>query len=168
VQRLSLLPVIVPLTFIFISCVPGQTVIETTPPPSHQQLALDTLLEFLTDLHAGRYSEAAGLYAGSYETLIYMNPSVDPQNREALLRNACTINGVQCLQVRTAVLDSQTSANEYQFKVEFQTKDGSLFVLGPCCGASETEQPPLSVFHLRVIKNSEGRFQVMDMPPYTP
>ncbi len=167
-ERSRFLLVLVPLLFVFSACAPQMLATETAQQLSDQELALEVLSGFLTDLHRGRYSKAVSLYAGTYETMIDHNPSIDPQDRAALLRNACTINGAQCLEVRTAGLDSQISEAEFLFKVEFQTVDGAPFVLGPCCGASQTEQPPITVFLLRVVKNDAGQFQVMDMPPYAP
>jgi len=34
--------------------------------------------------------------------------------------------------------------DSYVFQVKFNNPDGSLFILGPCCGASETGMPPVS------------------------
>lgn len=142
-----------------------QPTTESQPP---EQEARDTLVAFFEDLHAGRYEEAMGLYGGTYEIMTDHNPTIDVQDHAALMRNACTINGAQCLQIRTASLDRQVSATEFVFTVEFQADDGSLFVLGPCCGASEEDQPPRSVFEITVIKTSESEYLVMDMPPYMP
>jgi hypothetical protein len=48
------------------------------------------------------------------------------------------------------------------------SSDGSLFVLGPCCGANETEMPPVSQFEYKVTRDASGQFVVMDLPPYVP
>ena len=131
-------------------------------------LAYATLLQFFDHLHAGRYEEAVTLYDGDYQLLIDQNPEIDPADHTALLKNACTTNGFQCLQIKLAGIERKPSPNEYVFAVQFQNDDGSLFVLGPCCGASETEQPPVSFFEIRVLKVAEGEFRVLDMPPYMP
>ena len=95
------------------------------------------------------------------------NPDIDPQNHQALWQNACTINGLQCLLVRTATLKEQ-KGDEFIFMVEFNNPDGNLFVRGPCCGATETEQPPVSKFEFTVQKMTDGQFKVMTPPVYVP
>jgi hypothetical protein len=135
---------------------------------SDEELASTTLVDFLESLHEGRYDQAAWYYGGPYDEMTYHNPSLEPSDHVGLLRNACTINGVQCLEPRSVELESRVSADEFIFKVTFLNPDGSLFVLGPCCGASETDFPPVSVFEFTVRKVNLDRFQVMDMPPYVP
>jgi len=130
--------------------------------------AHDFLVQFFDYLHAGRYEDAVKLYDGSYQMMIDQNPTIDPADHVALIKNACTVNGFRCLQIKIAGIDEKPSPNEYLFTVQFQNDDGSLFVLGPCCGASETEQPPVSLFGIRVAKVAEGEFRILDMPPYTP
>jgi hypothetical protein len=56
----------------------------------------------------------------------------------------------------------------YSFQVEFNHPDGSLFVLGPCCGANETGMPPVSQFEFTVTRNAQGKFVVLDMSLYAP
>ena len=132
------------------------------------QNSLQTLSTFLEDLSEGKFKEAAELYGGGYEIMIDHNPSLDPNNHAALLQNACMINGAQCLKVKNVVLDHKADVNEYIFLVEFFNEDGSLFVLGPCCGGNETDTPPRSSFTFTVVKDEEEKFLVMDMPPYLP
>ena len=132
------------------------------------QIATDRLLRFLSDLHEGRYERAAALYGGTYDTMIDHNPSLNPADHASLMRNACGINGAQCLEVENAQLASQPAPGQFTFSVQFQQQDGSLYVRGPCCGASETDDPPQSVFLLTVSKTPDGSFLVLDMPPYSP
>jgi hypothetical protein len=157
-----------PLHFLLMGCVPQKSKPLSTNSLSDEQLAHDILVKFLDTLHKGSYAEAAQLYGGSYETMIDQNPALDPNDQAALLRNACTVNGVQCLQVKSAVLDKKGSDTEFVFKVDFSQDDGTLFVLGPCCGGDETSTSPQSEFHLRVVKVAGDRFTVIDMPPYAP
>jgi hypothetical protein len=88
-------------------------------------LAEQALLHFFEDLHAGRYAEAAELYGGSYEVPIDHNPPVDPNDHAALWRNACTINGGQCLLIRSVIL--RTSVSEFSYRVI--TADGGRFLV---------------------------------------
>jgi len=139
-----------------------------SPAPDDAQLAQEALVAFFADLHAGRYAQAAQAYAGTYETMIDHNPSLDPADHAALFRNACTINGAQCLEVRSAELLPTVAAQEFRFEVEFQLEDGSVLVQGPCCGGSETDFPPVSAFTYTVSKGEDGRFRILDMPVYMP
>src|SRR6185436_20573902 len=107
------------------------------------------------------------LYGGSYEELQNNNPNVDPSDHAKLLENACEINGHNCLPARTAIF-KELQGDTYVFQVEFSNPDGSLFVLGPCCGADETEMPPVSQFEYHVARPADGTFRVMELPPYTP
>jgi len=130
--------------------------------------AHDILVQFFDHLHAGRYEEAEYLYGGDYQSLVDKNPEINPADHASLMKNACMYNGYQCLKIKLAGIERKPSPDEYVFGVQFQNEDGSVFVLGPCCGTSETEQPSVSFFEIRVLKNAEGKFRVLDMPPYMP
>ena len=130
--------------------------------------AHDILVQFFDHLHAGRYEEAVNLYGGDYQLLVDQNPETDSADHATLMKNACMYNGFQCLKVKLAGIERKPSPDQYIFGVQFQNEDGSVFVLGPCCGESETEQPSVSFFEIRVLKNAEGEFRVLDMPPYIP
>lgn len=107
------------------------------------------------------------MYAGDISDLQYMNPSIDENDLETLWRNACTINGFQCLPIKRVLNVEKFSLNEYHLQVEFQNPDGSLFVLGPCCGASEEEMPPVSQFDMYVIER-DGDYYVTSLPVLVP
>ena len=138
-----------------------------TPLPSTIGEAHQTLIRFFVLLNEKKYAEADSSYSGSYEGLQDNNPGVDPADHAKLLANACEINGHKCLLARTATF-KELQGDTYIFQVEFSNPDGSLFVRGPCCGASETDMPPESQFEYRVARTSPGKFQVMDLPPYVP
>jgi hypothetical protein len=135
---------------------------------SETQLALRALAAFFSHLHTGKYQQAAGLYGGTYEFMVGHNPETDPDDHAALFRNACTINGAQCLETGRVVLEEQPSPTEFKFAVQFKNEDGSLFELGPCCGATEADQPPQSVFIYTVVKSTADDYVVLDMPVYGP
>lgn len=143
---------------------------------SDEQLGLQVLVDFLSYLNQGEYKKAAALYGGSYETMTAQNPDVDPADHETVLKNACTINGMQCLQVNSAGPTSAgpyetnelNNRSEFKYQVEFINHDGSLYILGPCCGGNATDSPPQSVFYFSVVKVEDDKFLVMDMPPYSP
>jgi len=135
--------------------------------PSTAAEAQDVLVNFLTLLHASNYAEAAPLYGGEYESLQVFNPEIDPEDHAALWTWACDNRLLQCLEVRS-VLFRELQGDAYVFQVEFSNPDGSLFVRGPCCGANETEMPPQSQFEFAVTRNPDGKFRVLNTPPYVP
>jgi hypothetical protein len=55
----------------------------------------------------------------------------------------------------------------FRFTIEFQNEDGTVFILGPCCGATEEEMPPRSNFDYPVTLR-EGKYQVMELPVFVP
>ena len=135
--------------------------------PSTAGEAQDALVNFLTLLHTAKYTQAVPLYGGDYEALKVFNPEIDPKDPAALWMWSCDHQLLQCLEVRSVTFE-QLVEDAYIFQVEFSNPDGSLFVLGPCCGATETEMPPVSQFQFTVIRNADGRFVVMNTPPYVP
>ena len=158
------------LSIFLISCVPQKiNTPQLTPTslPSTIQEAHDVLIDFFTLLNAGKYAEADTFYGGSYETLQDWNPNIDPTDHIKLLEGGCEKNGLQCLEVRSAAF-KLLSGSTYIFQVEFNNPDGSLFVRGPCCGGNETDFPPESQFEYRVASNTDGKFLVMELPPYVP
>jgi len=165
-QRISILFLILFL----IGCV-SQSV-DTSPStptslPSTAGEAHATLIDFFELLNTKQYAEADALYGGNYEQLQVFSSDADPADHARLWANACELAGLQCLPVRTAIFE-KLQGDTYFFQVEFSNPDGSLFVLGPCCGANATEMPPVSQFEYRVTRNSNGKFVVMDLPPYVP
>lgn len=132
-----------------------------------EQEAEKTARQFFQLLSTGEFAQAAGMYAADISGLQYMNPSIDDNDLETLWRNACTVNGFQCLPIKRVLSVEKFSLNEYFLQVEFQNPDGSLFVLGPCCGASEEEMPPVSQFDVFVIER-EGEFFTTSLPVLVP
>jgi len=130
------------------------------------EAARQALVDYFSTLNQEQYSKAVALYGGSYESLVAMNPDNNSFDLEGLWQNGCTINGLQCLEVRSATLVEQDGGT-FVFTVEFNNPDGSRFVLGPCCGADATQMPPLEQFTYEVVKK-DGRFLVMDLPVFVP
>ena len=129
--------------------------------------AQDVLVDFLTLLHTKNYAGATPLYGGEYESLQVFNPELDPNDRVALWTWVCENKLLQCLEVRSTTF-TKLVGDSYIFQIEFNNPDGSLFVLGPCCGANETEMPPVSQFEFTVSRSADGKFVVMNTPPYVP
>lgn len=113
-----------------------------TPAGNETEQARQALVAYFDSLNQADYEKTIDLYGGSYEMMIDHNPGLDPEDRPALWKNACAINGAECdLLVRTMEFKESTG-DEYIFLVEFNNPDGTRFTLGPCCGATETEMPP--------------------------
>lgn len=162
IQRLSLLLLII----LLIGCAPQPTPVPTSLPSTAGE-AEGVLIRFFDLLNAKQYAEADLLYGGDYEQMQIYSPDVDPSDHASLWVGACERAGLQCLKVRSATF-TNLQGDTYIFQVEFSNADGSLFVLGPCCGANETEMPPVSQFEYRVSRANDGTFRVLDLPPYTP
>jgi len=157
------------LVLLLIGCAPraNTPIPAQTSLPSTMSEAHDALVNFLTLLHAKKYTEATPLYGGEYDQLQIFNTEIDPADHVALWTWACDNQLLQCLEVRSATFKEQ-QGDSYIFQVEFSNPDGSLFVLGPCCGSNETDMPPVSQFEFTVSRITNGKFVVMNTPPYVP
>ena len=144
------------------------TEVAVIPTETDEERALQALTEYLADLNSGDYASAEQLYGGPYEMLEGYNSDVDPEDHVQLLQRACEVNGLNCLQLKSATLNQVISDNEFIFIVELQTDDGDLFEIGPCCGEDEEGYIPISTFKFTVVLTGPGQYQVMDLPPYTP
>jgi hypothetical protein len=136
-------------------------------PSAEIEAARETLTAYFDELYSGEYASAASRYGGELTTLIDSNPDVDPADASALFEAACTYQ-LRCLPVRSIVFARQIDTATFEFSVEFSNPDGSLFILGPCCGATETEMPPISQFDCAVEKTGAGKFEVLCLPVYVP
>lgn len=134
------------------------------PSPDDGYQALQALIAFFDALHSGDYEQATQLYGGSYLLLIDSYPIHDPHDHAGLLARGCQSLLRRCMLAKSILWTSQ-KGNEFLFTVEFKLDDGSLFLLGPCCGGTGD---PVSQFTYHVIRTSNGKFLVMDLPPYVP
>ena len=133
---------------------------------SDLDLARHTLLTFFTLLHEGRYAEATSLYGGAYDVMREQNPDIPTDDYAGLWKAACSHQS-PCLLVSRIVEEDPISQDEFEFVVEFVWLDGMLFKLGPCCGATEAEMPPVWQFPY-TVKKIDGQFKVMEGPVYVP
>ena len=129
--------------------------------------AHQVLQDFFEHLAQGEYDAAAAQYAGSYETLVSFNPDLDPDDYVALWQSGCQLNGLKCLTIRSATFTKVNEAGEFVYIVDFNAPDGSLFVLGACCG-EEPVTPSQSQFEYRVVESEDGQYRVLDIPVYVP
>lgn len=155
------------LLILFTGCGPKAATLTPTSLPSTASEAQATLTKFFALLNSKQYNEADALYGGDYEQLEVFSSDTNSSDHAKLWADACQLAGLQCLKIRSATFKN-LQGDTYIFQVEFSNPDGSLFVLGPCCGANETEMPPVSQFEYAVARNADHQYVVMNLPPYVP
>jgi hypothetical protein len=130
--------------------------------------AQSTLISFFDLLSKSEYARAVEFYGGEYYVLRNSNPLVDPNDYATLFQHACEINGYVCNLDVHVINVKVLSPFQFEFDVEFRLSDGRLFIRGPCCGASATQQPPVTRWKYSVTLDCQGRYFVMELPPYIP
>jgi len=146
------------------ACAPAAT----PTPASPEDQAAQALTDFFAALNRGDYAAADALFGDDYEVLMGMNSGIPATDHLALWKHACQFNGFQCLKIKEIVSSTQVYDGDFNLVVHFANADGSLFVRNPCCGEDLTTTPPVSEFTYEVKRNDQGKFQVMDTPPYVP
>jgi hypothetical protein len=132
------------------------------------QAAQTELVAYFAMLAHGDYELAAGMMADNpdfWDMAQANNPDVDPGDEAALLQAVCERQSL-CMPVHDVVDGEEVKEGVYRFTVRFAL-EGEVFVLGPCCGADESEMPPISEFSYEVIKAGD-RFLVEAEPLYVP
>src|SRR5258707_2895179 len=145
------------LLILFTSCAPKAVTLTPTSLPLTASEAQEALIKFFDLLNSKQYADADVLYGGDYEQLKIFSSDTKPADHAKLWADACQLAGLQCLKVRTATLKNQ-QGDTYVFQVEFSNTDGSLFVLGPCCGSNATDMPTVSQYEYKVTRNANGKF----------
>ena len=140
---------------------PGQFAVSAVDPER-------AMVDFFTYLNQGDYAQASELYGGSYDILQDYNPDLNLDDKTALLKAGCEQNGLMCLAVEEVLSVQTNDQTNFLFEVQFTNRDGSLFILGPCCGADEETMPPVSTFLVGVRCQEGGPCLVMDLPPSVP
>ncbi len=135
-------------------------------PLANARDAENALRTYFALLNESRYTEAVMYYGGDWATLRDWNPDVPTDDYATLLQRACEFNGLVCIKVGK-ILGVERIPDGFRFRVEFVWDDGSTFVLGPCCGADESEMPPQQEFAYTVI-GTDNRFLIQELPVYVP
>ncbi len=140
--------------------------VQAAPASLNLERARNLLVRYFKLLHDGYYDEAVKLYADDYETLAMWNPDVPANHYGQLFAAACETQ-LRCLEVRRVVRAKAVSASQFEFVVEFSNENGTLFKLGPCCGATEKEMPTVTQFAYSVEQRA-GEMRVHGLPVYVP
>ena len=135
-------------------------------PQTDGEKAQDVLTRYFALLHQGKYTEAVELYGGEYDMLAESNPTVPPNEHAKLLELGCTINGLQCLPLKTIGSREDSAPDLFEFIVQFEDPDGGVFVQ-ESLDASATGPRFESDFKFTVFKR-EGNFLVRELPVYSP
>jgi hypothetical protein len=133
-------------------------------------IAEKTLVAFFNSLSQNKFADAVKLFSTSttdWESLKVYSPTEETDSAK-ILEQYCSATQT-CLKAK--VLSAKQVADyEYNLVVQFFNKDGSLYVFGPCCGATEEEMPSKREFEFTVKKvgGEKGKFEVVTAPLYRP
>jgi len=167
---------------LFAESLVSQTKFQAQADQTELQATRDILEMFFLLLNLDEYTQASAYYGGTLDLLQNWNPDIG-DDVPALLERGCKQNGLQCLQVRTATYRGPDDRQGYQFEVEFNNPDGTLFQIESCCGSSDPL--PASSFLISVLPadsayftesfftshpavNLDAGWLVVDLPPYVP
>lgn len=148
--------------------------IDTQPLPiekeSNQQptTAKDALITFFDSLNKNEFEKASKLFSSDeadWEGLAVYSPIEDTNNKAKVLENYCKAT-LTCLKAKVLEV-KEGGSGEYTLIVQFLNNDGTTYIFGPCCGATEKEMPSKDTFDYRVKKNN-NMFKVITPPLYRP
>lgn len=126
--------------------------------------AQETLISFFDFVSSGEYAQAAELLVpeDGWNSIAFNNAK---NEKVQILEDYCAAVGT-CL--KTQVISSERiSEGHYVFTVGFINSDGSEYIYGPCCGASEEEMPSKTEFEFHVVKIAD-EYKVTTAPLYRP
>lgn len=134
------------------------------------QLAGKTLNQFFSYLHDKKFDKALELFEPSdeergWESMESFSPTEERNDKVKMLKNYCEVVGT-CFKSKVLEVKKINDA-EYELTAQFIEDNGSVFVLGPCCGATEEEMPAQKEFKYKV-KKINGDFKVTNAPVYRP
>jgi hypothetical protein len=142
--------------------------------------------EFFQNLNEKQYDRAIPSYDGLYNQFRDWNPTVSYYDLGTLWKNACEMNGLNCLRVKDIVKKEIVTPEEvfrdevtdgwsekqykydlvYKYTITYQNQDGSTFQIGPCCGEEDNGERTKE-FNVLVGKK-DNNFFILTPPPYTP
>lgn len=142
----------------------------TTSIQDESAKAVEVLVSFFAYLSNQNFEKALTLFelddpANSWEGLENFSLPEDRNNKAKVLNNYCEATGT-CLKAKI-IETKKENDDTYNLVVQFQNTNGSIFVLGPCCGATEEEMPSRDKFDFKV-KKINNLFKVTTAPVYRP
>lgn len=131
------------------------------------QKAATTLTTFFDYLNKNEFDKAVSL-TDPNDTSFWDAVKIyaqDAKDMPGILKNYCTATQT-CLQANVTKITPGANG-EYKLAVQFLNKDGTTYIFGPCCGATEEEMPSVSTFDF-TVKKINGIFKVTTPPLYRP
>jgi hypothetical protein len=134
-----------------------------------QDMPLDTtgtpqyaLVSFFDALSTGQFENAVEFFDFEGHGEWVYSSSDDPAQ---ILEDYCAATGT-CLRAEV-LATNEVNGDEYTLTVQFFNSDGSIYIAGPCCGATEEEMPSQDTFEF-TVKKIDGVFKVTTAPLYRP
>ena len=125
------------------------------------------LITFFDHLTEENYTAASSLFAWSDPQArqgVRVFSAPEDEDGAMVLKRYCQSTAT-CL--KAEVLKVNEVQNGWELTTQFHHPDGSLFVLGPCCGATEEEMPPQDIFTF-LVRSMDGELKVATPPVYVP
>lgn len=132
-------------------------------PDGEQELARAAVRTYFLMLSSGNYQSALRYHGAGFEVLKGWNPGVTDQR--VLLEKGCTMNGLQCLQVKEIDNGKRLAPGEYEFKVQFMNENGSTFMSPVIEGEATGDEGDRSDFTYHARNTGQG-YVVEELPPY--
>jgi len=134
------------------------------------EMAKTALVTFFDYLSKNEFEKALSLFSlddptNSWEGLESFSLPEERNNKAKVLENYCKATGT-CLKAKVLEVKKATD-DEYNLVVQFLNKDSSIYVFGPCCGATEETMPSKDKFDYKV-KKINNTFKVLTAPLYRP
>lgn len=154
-----------------------ETLVSIDTTDKELQAAKKTLINFFNYLHDGQYDNAAllfepweegvGMHRSSWEGILSVLLPEESNDKGKALALGAYYRTVG-VPIRAKVLDIKKVAdNEYKLKIQFLKDDGSIYVYGTCCVATEKEMPSETEFDY-FVHRIKGVYKVRTPPLFQP
>ncbi len=146
---------------------------EEGPKDQEKEQAQETLLNFFNYVASDDFKNAVKIFYPLDENdkynwdmiTQYRDPEKQNSSKEEELAYYCSAVGT-CLRAELLGFGKRAE-NDYIFTIQFREKDGSKYIFGPCCGATEEDEPSRTQFEYEV-KKIDGDYKVVTPPLYRP
>lgn len=138
----------------------------SSPTTEDGGLAKQALITYFNLLETKQYSAAATYHGSGYEILQSWNPDINPDDRVALLKNGCEVNGWQCLEIKNILDERHVSQSEFRFLVQFEKSEWSTDTETVFTQESYNQEKKTDFEY--IVKKTDDHFIVMTPPIYVP